>query len=113
MPTGYVDDGEQYDDEDPSYGMRLQERLARLRDDNDERWWVDDDIPIAPVDPVLAGITMRARKRYRVDIVEIDQGFYWHLYRDDMRVNGGLSETWPDASRAARSAITMHAVTHG
>ncbi len=38
----------------------------------------------------------------------MDQGWYWHLYRGDRRVNGGLADTWAGAQHAARSAIAAH-----
>ena len=102
MPRRYLDEFPDYDDEDPDYRQRLRDRLDRLRDE-DEYW--GDEPPVAPFD-------WRTRQHYRTEIKLMDQGYYWHLYRDDLRVNGGLAETRDDAARAARSATTSHIASH-
>lgn len=34
-----------------------------------------------------------------------DGTHYWHLYHRDVRVNGGISDTWLGAMQAAQHAI--------
>jgi hypothetical protein len=46
---------------------------------------------------------------YIVEIQRVDDGWYWHLYWRDDRVNGGLSDTWSSAVHAARNGCTSHA----
>lgn len=42
---------------------------------------------------------------YRVAVARLPDGqFYWNLFCDGERVNGGLSPTWADAQHAAADA---------
>lgn len=45
---------------------------------------------------------------YTVEIQRMDEGWYWHLFCCDKRVNGGLSETWAGALHASRGACAAH-----
>lgn len=45
---------------------------------------------------------------YGVEVSELDEGFYWHLFYLQTRVNGGLSDTWVNAYRSARRASACH-----
>lgn len=41
---------------------------------------------------------------YHADYAEQDDGIYWHLFRGEERVNGGLARGWEDAALAVNHA---------
>jgi hypothetical protein len=82
------------------YGQNFRDRLLRVRDDPDDWDDPDEQDPAAPPRPLPDG--------YRVEVCETDQGWYWHLYRNDKRVNGGLAASEYRAGVAARSAVAAH-----
>jgi hypothetical protein len=89
--------GYDFDDDTEAYIEELHRRLKRIQADQDDR---DNLIRARPVPP-----------GYRTEIKEMDQGFYWHLYRGDRRINGGLAETRARAQHAAGLAIAAHVYT--
>jgi hypothetical protein len=82
--------------DDPDYWDTYSEDLRRRLREIDE---LDDQyVPALP--PLPRG--------YRTEFEKTNQGWYWHLYRYDKRVNGGLSATRDDAGEAALSATSAH-----
>lgn len=56
-----------------------------------------------------AGSLARRRAAYDRRIVPLGDGtWYWHLYLNGERLNGGLSPSRDDARAAAGHAITIH-----
>jgi hypothetical protein len=115
-PRRYIDEDE-FSEDGETYGSYLRKRLDRIRQDyasglllTVEEMRVLDAEAERGRDPDFEDSSMRSLfGGYQAQIKKMDDGqFYWHLYRQGTRVNGGLAGTWTGAMRAARGGVASN-----